>query len=65
MDDAAQRGSIATAGHRRVADRYSFDAMVSRVQDIYVDVLASERSRLPAGIEVEPAAMLETGQEAA
>lgn len=65
MDDDARRASIAAAGHRRVADCYSFDGMVRRVQDIYVDVLASERSRLPAGIAAEPAPMLETGQEAA
>lgn len=65
MDDDAARATIAAAGHRRVAERYSFDGMVRRVQDIYVDVLASERSRRPAGIEVEPTPLLETGQEAA
>ena len=65
MDDRAHREAVAAAGHRRVAERYSFDGMVRRVQDIYVDVLASERSRRPEGIAAEPAPLLETGQEAA
>jgi glycosyltransferase involved in cell wall biosynthesis len=65
MDDDGRRAKVAAAGHRRVAERYSFDGMVRRVQDIYVDVLASERSRRPAGIAAEPAPILETGQEAA
>lgn len=65
MDDDAARASIAAAGHRRVAERYSFAGMVDRVQDIYDDVLATEQSRRPAGIASEPAAVLETGQEAA
>ncbi len=65
MDDDGRRDAVASAGHRRVAERYSFDGMVRRVQDIYVDVLASERSRRPAAIAAEPAPVLETGQEAA
>ncbi len=66
MDDEERRSSIAAAGHRRVAERYSFDSMVRRVQDIYVDVLAAEqRAHRSGGVDADSTPMLETGQEAA
>jgi glycosyltransferase involved in cell wall biosynthesis len=67
MDDHDRRALLAAAGARRVADRYSFDGMVRRVQEIYVDVLASERARRTSTerTDAEPAPMLSTGKEAA
>jgi glycosyltransferase involved in cell wall biosynthesis len=66
MDDDARRARIGAAGHRRVTERYAFDGMVRRVEQIYVDVLAAtRRARRNAGIAPEAATVLETGQEAA
>ena len=39
IDDCDLREAIARAGHDRVADRYSFDGMVRRVEGIYDDAL--------------------------
>ena len=70
MDDRAAAVALGAAGHDRVADRYSFDAMLRRIEDLYTDVLAEgvrrglrrrARTRIASTASIEPT----TQQEAA
>lgn len=69
MDDPAAATRIAQAGRARIVERYSFEAMVQRVQELYMDVLEEgaragvrrRRQRPPA----ERTATLDTRREAA
>lgn len=45
IDDVDHRSRLAEAGRARVRERYSFDGMVDRVQQVYESVLASSASR--------------------
>lgn len=70
MDDRDAAAAFAAAGRERVADHYSFEAMCSRIEDLYTTVLAEgarpwlrrrARSRVEPPVSVDPT----TRQEAA
>jgi glycosyltransferase involved in cell wall biosynthesis len=47
VDDASERRRVGAAGRARVQERYSFDALVRRIQDTY-DAVLEPRSRAAA-----------------
>jgi glycosyltransferase involved in cell wall biosynthesis len=64
MDDRQRAARLGLIGRARIEDRYSFDAMVRRVETIYTDVLQSSarRSRRRA---TDAASTIDLGRRAA
>jgi glycosyltransferase involved in cell wall biosynthesis len=64
-DDRQRAARIALVGGARIEDRYSFDAMVRRVETIYTDVLQSSAGRRSRRRATDATSTIDLGRRAA